>query len=152
MPLHAFTTDQRSLVRTIRVYTDLITGGYGSRFIIHHLQVAEYAVAPGSVENPFFAPLPEEGLHPLHPGRRGPHLAVPLELVHVLPEHVPGPQSADQVVKLSLILAFPVNTEDQCLNYLFCRGSADLLIYMQRICGSTRIYICIWTQSVDLRV
>ena len=55
-------------------------------------------------QNPLVASLPEETLHPLNPGRRVPALPVPLELVHVLPEHVPGPEGRDQVVELCLLL------------------------------------------------
>ena len=60
-------------------------------------------------QNPLVAPLPEETLHPLNPGRRGPTLPVPLELVHVLPEHVACPQGGDQVVKLGGLVLIPTN-------------------------------------------
>ena len=55
-------------------------------------------------QNPLVASLPEETLHPLHTGRRVPTLPVPLEFVHVLPEHVTSPQRGDQVIKFSLVL------------------------------------------------
>ena len=55
-------------------------------------------------QDPLVAPLPEETLHPLNPGRRVPTLPVPLELVHVLPEDVSSPQSGDQVIKFCLVL------------------------------------------------
>ena len=59
------------------------------------------------VKDSLLAPLPQEGLHPLHPGRRVPTFPVPLELVYVLPKHIPRPQGGDQVIKLSLVLSVP---------------------------------------------
>lgn len=60
-----------------------------------------------SVQDPFFASFAEKGLHALYPGGRGAQLPVPLELVDVLAEDVAGPQSADQVVELSLVTSNP---------------------------------------------
>ncbi len=57
-----------------------------------------------SVENALLTALPQEGLHALDARRRVAALAVPLELVHVLTENVPGAESADEVVELGLVL------------------------------------------------
>ena len=69
------------------------------------------------VEYAFFAALSEEGLHAFDPGRGGAELPIPLELVHVLAEHVPGPQCADQIVKLCLLIAFPAKNRNELTKY-----------------------------------
>ena len=66
-------------------------------------------------QDPLVAPLPEEALHPLHPGRRRPALPVPLEFVHIFPEHVSSPQSRDQVIKFSLVL---MSVKDKGMFYM----------------------------------
>ena len=67
-------------------------------------------------QDPLVAPLPEEALHPLHPGRRRPALPVPLEFVHIFPEHVSSPQSRDQVIKFSLVL---MSVKDKGMFYMW---------------------------------